>query len=71
VIDAVLRFKIVGIGRGPMLIQRRTDFLISHSGIVLLPLLIADPPRVYSTSSLGQGIAPPRTIHLFGYAVKM
>ena len=26
VIDAVLRFKIVGIGRRPMLIQRRTDF---------------------------------------------
>jgi hypothetical protein len=26
----VLRFKIVGIGRRPMLIQCRTDFLIVH-----------------------------------------
>src|SRR4029077_4029632 len=39
VIDAVLRFKIVGIGRRPMLIQCRTDRSISHSGI-LLPLLL-------------------------------
>jgi hypothetical protein len=28
VIDAVLGFKIVGIGRRPMLIQRRTDSLL-------------------------------------------
>ena len=40
VIDAVLRFKIVGIKRHPMLIQCRTDFLISHSRIRLLLLLI-------------------------------
>jgi hypothetical protein len=31
VIDAVLRFKIVGIGGRPMLIQRRTDLLIARS----------------------------------------
>src|SRR3984885_7007745 len=40
VIDAVLRFKIVGIGRRPMLIQCRTDLLISLSGILLLLWLI-------------------------------
>jgi hypothetical protein len=34
VIDAVLRFEIVGIGRRPMPIQCRTDFLIPHSGIL-------------------------------------
>src|SRR5271156_4723736 len=39
-IDKVLRFKIVGIGRRPMLIQCRTDLLISHSRILLLLLLI-------------------------------
>src|SRR6202521_1077825 len=39
-IDEVLRFKIVGIGRRPMLIQCRTDLLISHSRILLLLLLI-------------------------------
>src|ERR1700685_3835225 len=38
--DEVLRFKIVGIGRRPMLIQCRTDLLISHSRILLLLLLI-------------------------------
>src|SRR5580700_3714835 len=36
VIDAVLRFKIVGIGRRPMLIQCRTDLLISRSRILLV-----------------------------------
>src|SRR5580693_3095202 len=40
VIDAVLRFKIVGIGRRPMLIQCRTDLLISRCRILLLLLLI-------------------------------
>src|ERR1700730_3762482 len=40
VIDAVLGFKIVGIGRRPMLIQCRTDLLISHYRILLLLLLI-------------------------------
>ena len=30
VIDAVLRFKIVGIGRRPMHLQGRTDFSIVH-----------------------------------------
>src|ERR1700724_3534087 len=40
VIDAVLRFNIVGIGCRPMLIQCRTDLLISHSRILLLVLLI-------------------------------
>src|SRR6202045_4355342 len=46
-IDAVLRFKIVGIGRRPMLIQCRTDRLISHSRILLLRLLIVhlEPPN--------------------------
>src|SRR5277367_3222484 len=39
VIDEVLRFKIVGIGRRPMLIQCRTDLLISRSR-PLLPLLL-------------------------------
>jgi threonine dehydrogenase-like Zn-dependent dehydrogenase len=34
-IDAVLRFKIVGIGRRPMLIHCRTDLLISHPRILL------------------------------------
>src|SRR6516162_2962056 len=37
VIDAVLRFKIVGIGCRPMLIQCRTDLLISHSRILQRP----------------------------------
>jgi hypothetical protein len=36
----MLRFKIVGIGRRPMLIQRRTYLLISHSRTLLLLLLI-------------------------------
>src|SRR6201987_867355 len=40
VIDAMLRFKIIGIGRRPMLIQCRTDLLISHARILLLLLLI-------------------------------
>src|SRR5450631_199269 len=46
VIDAVLRFKIVGIGRGPMLIQCRTDLLNSHSRMLVLLLLIVhlEPP---------------------------
>ena len=35
VIDEVLGFKIVGIGRRPMLIQCRTDLLISRSRILL------------------------------------
>src|SRR5579863_177993 len=39
-IDEVLRFKIVGIGRHPMLIQCRMDLLISHSGILLRLWLI-------------------------------
>src|ERR1700674_2436746 len=39
-IDEVLRFKIVGIGRRPMLIQCRADLLISHSRILLLLLSI-------------------------------
>src|ERR1700690_3562577 len=39
-IDEVLRHKIVGIRRRPMLIQRRTDLLISHSRILLVRLLI-------------------------------
>jgi hypothetical protein len=39
-IDAVLRFKIVGIGRRPMLIQRRADRLISQSRILLADSLI-------------------------------
>jgi hypothetical protein len=34
-IDTMLRFKIVGIGRRPMLIQCRTDLLIPHSRILL------------------------------------
>ena len=34
---AVLRFKIVGIGRRPMLIQCRTDLLILHSRTVRRP----------------------------------
>src|ERR1700676_2987625 len=38
-IDEVLRFKIVGIGHRPMLIQCRTDLLISRSRILLLFLL--------------------------------
>src|SRR5579863_4766055 len=47
-IDAVLRFKIVGIGRRPMLIECRTDLLISHSRILLLLLLAVhlEPPNV-------------------------
>src|SRR5256884_9310195 len=40
VIDEVFRFKIVGIGRRPMLIQCRTDPLISHCRILLRLLLI-------------------------------
>src|ERR1700686_1348907 len=40
VIDAVLRFKIVGSGRRPMVIQCRTDLLMSHSRILLVLLLI-------------------------------
>jgi hypothetical protein len=40
VIDAVLRFKIVGIGRRPMLIKCRTDLLVAHSRKLLIPLLI-------------------------------
>jgi hypothetical protein len=40
VIDAVLRFKIVGIGCRPMLIQRRTDLGISRSRTLFLRLLI-------------------------------
>src|SRR5262249_21400073 len=40
VINAVLRFKIVGIGRRPMLIQCHTYLLIAHSRILLLLLLI-------------------------------
>src|ERR1700692_1353519 len=49
-INAVLRFKIVGIGRRPMLIQCRTDRLISHSRILLLLLLIVhrEPPFVWT-----------------------
>src|SRR3984885_14710095 len=46
VIDAVLRFKIVGIGCRPVLIQCRTDLLISRSR-GLLPLLLIvhlEPP---------------------------
>src|SRR5580658_605473 len=39
VIDEVLGFKIVGIGRRPMLIKRRTDLLISHPRILFLLLL--------------------------------
>jgi hypothetical protein len=39
-IDAVLRFKIVGIGRRPMLIQCRTDLLISRSRMLIGFLLI-------------------------------
>src|SRR5215471_3298386 len=39
-IDAVLGFKIVGIGRRPMLIQYRADRLILHTRILLLLLLI-------------------------------
>src|SRR5579862_2294522 len=40
-IDAVLRFKIVGIGRRPMLIQCRTDLLISYCRIPFVLVLIA------------------------------
>src|ERR1700733_9156695 len=39
-IDAVLRFKIIGIGRRPMLIQCSTNLLISHSGMLILLLSI-------------------------------
>jgi len=44
-IDAVLRFKIVGIGRRPMLIQRRADRLIPHSRTLLVvsPLVHLGP----------------------------
>jgi hypothetical protein len=46
----VLRFKIAGIGRRPMLIQCRTDLLISRSRIRLILLLIVHtfPRRIYS-----------------------
>jgi hypothetical protein len=40
VIDAVLRFKIVGIGRRPMPIQRRTDISLLHSRTLLVLLSI-------------------------------
>src|ERR1700685_2171378 len=40
VIDAVLGFKIIGIGRRPMLIQRRTNLSISHFRSLLLVLSI-------------------------------
>src|SRR5580658_2343656 len=40
VIDAVLRLKIVGIGRRPMLIQRCTYRLISRSRLLLLLLIV-------------------------------
>src|SRR5271168_5025249 len=40
VIDEVLGFKIVGIGRRPMLVQCRTYLLISYSRILLRLLLI-------------------------------
>src|SRR6202050_3316490 len=40
VIDAVLGFKIIGIGRCPMLIQRRTNLSISHFRSLLLVLSI-------------------------------
>src|SRR5271165_2879249 len=40
VIDKVLGFKIVGIGRRPMLVQCRTDLLISRSRNLLFLLLI-------------------------------
>src|SRR5215472_13254280 len=46
VIDQVLRLKIVGVGGRPMLIQCRTDLLISRSRTMLLHLLTAhlEPP---------------------------
>src|SRR5215472_7692858 len=46
VIDEVLRLKIVGVGGRPMLIQCRTDLLISRSRTLLLHLLIVhlEPP---------------------------
>src|SRR5579862_7225336 len=46
VVYYVLRFKIVGIGRRPMLIQRRADILISHFRRRCLRLLIVhlEPP---------------------------
>jgi hypothetical protein len=56
VIDAVLGFKIVGIGRGPMLIQRRTDLLISHSRILLVLLWIVLLWIVHLEPSIGTSI---------------
>ena len=40
VVDTVLRFEIARIGRRPMLIQCRTDRLISHSGTLLRGLTV-------------------------------
>src|SRR5215472_9508905 len=47
VIDAVLRFKIVGIGSRPMLIQCRTDLLL------LLLLIVHDEPSILCFSGIG------------------
>jgi hypothetical protein len=44
-IDEVFRFKIVGIGGRPMLIQRRTDLLISRSRTLLCLLLVVHLER--------------------------
>src|ERR1035438_1430980 len=51
VIDEVLGFKIVGIGRRPMLIQCRTDLLISRSRILLLLLLTGHLEPFHLTTS--------------------
>src|SRR6202042_750521 len=66
-IDAVLRFKIVGIGRRPMLIQCRTDLLISHSRILLLLLLIVhrEPRFDKKLSALAESECTTRQVALF------
>src|SRR5579864_5614842 len=53
----MLRFEIVGIGRRPMLIQCRTDLLISHSRILLLLLLIVHlEPSIWQEAKCFSGI---------------
>src|SRR5580698_7808937 len=67
----MLRFKIVGIGRRPMLVERRTNLPIPRSGILVLILIVHLEPSIYlrlfvalllrgrREESRRQGEAPP------------
>jgi hypothetical protein len=68
----VLRFKVVGIGGRPMLIERRTDLLIPRSRRLLILLLIVhlEPSVTQEASFGGTGVflIKPLVFVLVGFA---